>query len=36
MSKKAYWDSYIRFEKSILHERHLDPPDYDAALKGKR
>jgi hypothetical protein len=36
MTKKAYWDTYIRTEVSPAHYEQIERPDYEAALKGKR
>lgn len=36
MTKKSYWDTYVRTKVSPAHYEQLDPPDYKAALKGDR
>ncbi len=36
MTKRGYWDTYIRTKQSPAHYQHIDSPDYNAALKGKR
>ncbi len=36
MTKKAYWDTYIRTKTSPAHYEQLEAPDYQAAMKGDR
>lgn len=35
MSKELYWDQFLKKHYVENFEEKLDPPDYDAALKGK-
>jgi hypothetical protein len=36
MTRKSYWDTYIRTKVSPANHEQIEPPDYKAALKGDR
>jgi len=36
MTKKAYWDTYVRFKISPAHYNQISEPDYQAAMNGDR
>jgi len=36
MTKRSYWDTYVRFKISPAHYEQIAAPDYQAAMKGDR